>query len=176
MSLNCSFFFIYMQNWTKLPCFCSKSHSIYCTALFGPKIRKSKIVVKINFIGLIFPFGIYIFQESWILLISWKTRRRNAVLILTALISLFCRINKLGWWNNILFNLCSITYLYKLLNLNYNHFGQNTTHFKIICFFWSVKSGLTISWKTRMISNSFYISKNKTPRKFWICGLERGYP
>ena len=101
---------------------------------------------------------------------------KSAVLILTALFSLFCRINKLKQWNNIFFNLCNITYLYKLLNLNYDHFWPNTSHFKIICFFWIIKSGPTISWKMKIISYSLNISKNKNPRKFWICVFERGYP
>ena len=35
------------------------------------------------------------------LLISWKTRLKSAVMILTAVISLFCWINKLGQWNSI---------------------------------------------------------------------------
>ena len=113
------------------------------------KLWKSKIAMKIDSIGWVFQFGIFINQEAWILLISWKTRLKSAVLILTALFSLFCRINKLEQWNNIFFNLCNITYLHRLLNLNYNHFWPNTSHFKIICYFWSVKSGSTISWKTK---------------------------
>ena len=132
--------------------------------------------MKIDSIGWVFQFGIFINQEAWILLISWKTRLKSAVLILTALFSLFCRINKLEQWNNIFFNLCNITYLYKLLNLNFNYFWPNTSHFKIICYFWIVKSGSTISWNTRIISYSLNISKNKNPRKFWICVFERGYP
>ena len=132
--------------------------------------------MKIDSIGWVFQFGIFINQEAWILLISLKTRLKSAVLILTALFSLFCRINKLEQWNNIFFNLCNITYLYQLLNLNYNHFWPNKSHFKIICYFWIVKSGSTISWNMRIISYSLNISKNKNPRKFWICVFERGYP
>ena len=78
----------------------------------------------IDFIRWAFKFGIFINQKASFLSISRKTRLKSAVLILTALFSLFCRINKLEQWNNIFFNLCDITYLYKLLNLNYNNFGQ----------------------------------------------------
>ena len=138
--------------------------------------------MKIDSIGWVFQFGIFINQEALILLISWKTRLKSAVLILTALFSLFCRINKLEQWNNIVFNLCNITYLYKLLNLNYNNFLPNTSHFKIICYFWSVKSGSTISRKRKIISYSFNISKNKNPGKFCVlwskncCAFFYGHP
>ena len=37
-------------------------------------------------------------------------------------------MNKLGQWNNILFNLWRISYLYKLLNLNNNHFHRSATN------------------------------------------------
>ena len=103
----------------------------YCT-LWCLKLWKSKIVMKIDSIRWVFQFAIFINQEAWILLITWKTRLKSAVLMLTALISLFIRKNKLGRWDKILFNLCSITNLYKLLHLkyNYNHYLQNKSRLK----------------------------------------------
>ena len=51
------------------------------------------------------------------LCISWKNRVKSAVSKVTALFSLFYKIKKLVWWNNLLFNLSGIAYLYKLLNM-----------------------------------------------------------
>ena len=75
--------------------------------------------MKIDSIGWVFQFCIFINQEAWILLISLKTRLKSAVLILNALISLICRINKLGGWNNILCNLIMIKLIILIQKCNF---------------------------------------------------------
>ena len=132
--------------------------------------------MKFDFIGWVFQVGIFINQDTWILWIAWKTWMKSAVLILTAPISLFYRINKLGGWNNIIFNLCSITYLYKLLNLNYNYFLLIPCNCKIVRYLWSVKSGSAVFWKTRIVFYSINTSESKNPRKFSFCVFKRDYP
>ena len=146
-----------------------------CQSQFSHWNRELTLVILITMNpinGWVFQFCIFINQEAWILLMSWKDSSFNS----HCTNSLFCRKDKLGWWNNILFNLYTITYLYKLSNLNFNQFWPNTSHFKIIVFFWSVKSGSTLAWKTRITFYSLNISKNKNLRAFWICAFERGYP
>ena len=68
----------------------------------------------IDFIGWVIQFGILINQDVLSLYISWKNRLKRTVLKVTPLISLSYKINKLGGWNNLLFNLCGIAYLHKL--------------------------------------------------------------
>ena len=73
--------------------------------------------MKIDFIGWVFQFDIFIDQKASFLLCYVKTRLKSAVSSVTALIILFYRMNELGRGDNILFNLFSIVYMYKLLNL-----------------------------------------------------------
>ena len=80
--------------------------------------------------------------------------------LVTRIISLFYNVNKLGQWDNLIFNLCNgngkgwmvsfgacLLALYKLVNLNYTNLLPNVIHFKIICHIWRIKSESTISRK-----------------------------